>query len=78
LIEVVGFLQVAHHLGGDGLLRRERTARHEADHEKCRREDDEQNRNRLEETADDETKHGEIKKEESGRQKEKPTEGGAT
>jgi hypothetical protein len=57
LVQSVVRLEVTEDFGRHGLLRRERTARHETDHEERGRDDHEQDGNRLQQAAGDEAKH---------------------
>ena len=59
LVQAVVRLEVAEDLRRHGFLRRERTARHETDHEERGRDDHEQDGNRLKQAAGDEAKHRE-------------------
>jgi hypothetical protein len=57
LVETVVPLEVSLDLGRDGFLGREGTAGHQAQHEKRRRDDDEQHGNRLEQTSGEKAEH---------------------
>ncbi len=60
LIEAVVRLEVALDFRGDGFLGGEGAAGHESQHEKRRRDDDEQDGDRLQEAAKDEAEHGKL------------------